>query len=74
MPRVSVLSSFERMIFHLEIDTCHPLDWATCLLLVFCHVVPDPAVQKLSTLEELGQELLSMKTYEALKSGVNHDR
>jgi hypothetical protein len=71
MTCVSVLSSFERLIFHLDLNTCHPSDWAMCLLLVFFHVASDPTVQRLGTPEELGQELLSMKHPEAPKSRVN---
>jgi hypothetical protein len=63
--------SFEGLIFQEELDTCHPSDWAMCLLLVFFHMAPDPTVQRLGTPEELGQELLSMKHLEAPKSRVN---
>jgi hypothetical protein len=34
----------------------------------------NPTIQTLGTPEEIGQELLSMKTLEALKSGVNSHR
>jgi hypothetical protein len=45
-----------------------------CPLLVFFHIAPDPAFQRLGTLEELGQVLLSMKTPEAPKRGLNPHR
>jgi hypothetical protein len=71
VPRDNALSTFEGIIFHLYFDTCHSMDWATCPLLEFCHMMLDPTVQRLGTPEELGQELLFITCLEALKSRVN---
>lgn len=62
VPRVSLFVLLKHWFFQLELDTCHPSDWAMCPLLVFCHVAPGPKVQRLGTPEELCCWLIESRT------------
>jgi hypothetical protein len=46
VPCVSNIWAFGTLKIRLERDTCHPPDWATCLLPAFHHVATDRAVWK----------------------------